>query len=94
LPAQQRRDLGLQVLQLARGADLAAIETLSVPVDPRSDLLDVGLGLGLLAPQITVAGGQRSGRVAQFTVPGVEPLDLSVLGKSAPAMLDPAKLGV
>ena len=73
-------DLGLQVLQLARRADQAAVEPLAVSLDPGAHLLHVGLCLGLLALEVAVLRGQRGDRVAQLAVPGLEPGQLACSG--------------
>ncbi len=94
LPAVQRLDFRLEVLQFTRGVDHAAVEPISVAVDPGSDLLDVGLGLGLLAPQVAVLGGQLGDGVAQFAILRLERGKLGVFGKAAAPVLDPGELGI
>jgi hypothetical protein len=94
LPAVQRLHLGLQVFQLARRVDHAAVEPLAVTVDPGPNLFHVRLGLGLLASEVAVLRGQRGDRVLQIGVFGFEPVQLGVFGKPAPPVLVPGELGI
>ncbi len=55
-PAVERTDLVLQVLQVARRGDLAGVDPLLVAGLALADLVDVAVGLLLLAPQVTDLG--------------------------------------
>src|SRR6266851_2544420 len=94
LPPVQRLHLGLQVLELARRADHAVVQPLAIAIDPRPDLVHVGLGLGLLAFEIAVLRGQRGDGISELAVASLQPGECGVLGKAAEPVLDPAKLRI
>ena len=94
LTVQQRGDLGLKVFQLAGRRYLAGVKPGLIPLDPAPHLVDVGLCLALLAPQVAFAGGQGGQRIAELAVAPLDSLEFRVLGQGASAMLEPAQLSV
>jgi len=94
LPPFQRNDLRLQVLQFLGRGDLAGVQPGPVPLDPGADLVHVAFGLGLVPGQIAVPRLQRGQFVAQFGVPLLCCLELSVLRQGTAAMIEAAELGV
>ncbi len=94
LPALQRLDLGLQVLQIPRRRYLASVQALAVPVGPRADLVNVRLGLGLLSRQVAHVGLSCDDPVPHGCLSRLEPLHLGVFGKRTAAIVEPVELGI
>ena len=94
LPAHERDNLRLQVLQVTGGRDLPGVQPLAVPVDAGTYLLHIRLGLDLRAPQVALLGVEGRQGVAQLRVSLLQLVELGVLGESPAAVLEPAQLGV
>ncbi len=74
-------DLALEVLQVLRGGDGARVEPLLVARGALADLVDVLLGLGLLAATVALLGLRGDEQVAQLAEVLGQRLDLGVLGQ-------------
>ena len=94
LPAGERDDLRLQVLQLAGGRDLPGVEPLAVPVDAAAHLIDVCLRLGQRALEVALLGLEGGDGVAQPRVTLLELIEFRVLGEAPAPVLEPRQLGV
>ena len=81
LPAGERDDLRLQVLQFAGGRDLPGVEPLAVPVDAGANLIDICLRLGQRALEVALLSLERGDGVAQLRVTLLELIELRVLGE-------------
>ncbi len=75
----ERGDLALEVLQVLRGGDGAGVEPLLVAGGALADLVDVLLGLGLLAGAVALLGLRGDEQVAQLGEVLGQRLDLRVL---------------
>lgn len=87
-------DLALEVLQVLRGGDGAGVEALLVARGALADLVDVLLGLGLLAAAVALLGLRGDEQVAQLVEVLGERLDLGVLGQRAALVGELLEAGV
>ena len=91
LPAPERRDLVLQVLQLLGHGDRPGLQALAVTVATGADLLDLPLELRLLAGQVGHLGLRAHRGVAQRADQGVEPHQLRQLGQRRASVAEPVQ---
>ena len=82
----ERGDLALEVLQVLGRGDGTGVEALLVAGGALAHLVDVLLGLGLLAGGVALLGLRGDQQVAQLGEVGAEPLELGVLGQ-VPALV-------
>ncbi len=81
LPLGEGGELALEVLQVLGRGDRAGVEALLVAGGALPYLVDVLLGLGLLASGVALLGLRGDEQVAQFGEVRGQPLDLGVLGE-------------
>ncbi len=94
LTARQRGDLRLQILQFPGRGHLASVQPGLVAFHPGPDLVDIRLGLCLFPAEVASGRLQRGQLIAEFGVPGLDPLVLLELGQAAPTVVETAELGV
>ncbi|GGP40048.1 hypothetical protein GCM10010278_15970 [Streptomyces melanogenes] len=80
----QRDDLALEGLQVLGGRDGARVQALLVAGGALADLVDVLLGLGLLAGGVALLGLRGDQQVAELGEVLVQRVDLGVLGQRLP----------
>ena len=94
LAAGQRADLVLEVLELTRRTDLAPVEALLVARGACRDLINIRLGLRLLARDVALFGLRGDEEVLQLREPGRGGRDLFMLRQSSALVIELVEAGV
>ena len=94
LAAGQRADLVLEILELTRRADLAPVEAFMVASRTCPHLINVGLGLSLLAGDVALSSLRGDEEVLQLREPGRCGRDLFMLRQSSALVIELVEAGV